>query len=115
MRRMIMKLKKFDRNDLDPFLTGLAILGTGGGGDSEWGRKIIENDIKQGREHLMIDPKDVEDDAFICSGGIMGSVKSLDGISYDDIIEHWEKDFPLVKAMRKMEELKGKKLDYIIA
>lgn len=110
-----MKLKKFDRKDLDSFLTGLAILGTGGGGDPEWGKKIIENDINQGREHFMIDPEDVEDDAFICSGGIMGSVKSLDDISYDDIIEHWEEDFPLVKAMRKMEELKGKKLDYIIA
>ncbi|MDY0236707.1 MAG: DUF917 domain-containing protein [Gudongella sp.] len=110
-----MKIKSIDKENMESFLMGLAILGTGGGGESEWGRKIIQNDIARGRGYLIVDPKDVEDEAFICSGGIMGSVKELDGISYDDVIDQWENDFPLVKALKKMEELKGRKLDYVIA
>ena len=109
-----MKGKKFRKDDLDAFLIGLSILGTGGGGDPDWGKKIIENDMGRGREYILVDPQDVEDDAFVCSGGIMGSVKFLDGASYEDIIAQWEDDFTLVRAMKKMEEIKGKKLDYII-
>ena len=61
-----------DKNDVDAMLIGFGIYGTGGGGDPEWGRKIIENDFNKGRVYNIIDPEDVEDDAFVCSGGIMG-------------------------------------------
>lgn len=37
-------------DNLDAFLEGLAILGTGGGGSPEWGRHIMEHDFKNGRE-----------------------------------------------------------------
>ncbi len=103
-----------DQNDVDAMLIGFSIYGTGGGGDPEWGRKIIENDFSKGRFYNIIDPEDVEDDAFICSGGIMGSVKALEDMSYDEIIASWEDDFILMKAIREMEKIKGKKVDYII-
>ncbi|HHY77303.1 MAG TPA: DUF917 domain-containing protein [Clostridiales bacterium] len=103
-----------DKNDVDALLIGLGIYGTGGGGDPEWGRKIIENDFSKGRVYEIVDPEDVEDDAFVCSGGIMGSVKALEYMSYDEIVESWEKEFILMKAFKEMEKIKGRKIDYII-
>lgn len=104
----------FKKNDIDDFLDGLTILGTGGGGEAEWGRVILNNEFNKGREMKLVDPEDIEDDAFVCSGGIMGSVKSLGDISYEEISRSWETFFPLVEAIRTLEKLKGKKVDYLI-
>jgi len=104
----------FKKDDLDALLIGLGILGTGGGGDPGWGRKIIENDFARGRKHYFIEPENIADDAFICSGGIMGSVKTFEGMSYDEIVEMWENDFVLTKVIEEMEKITGKKLNYII-
>lgn len=103
-----------DKNDINALLIGFGIYGTGGGGDPEWGRKILENDFNRGRVYNIVDPEDVEDDALVCSGGIMGSVKALESMSYEEIVESWEDDFVLMKAVREMEKLKGRKIDYII-
>jgi DUF917 family protein len=105
---------KFEKKDIDALLIGLSIFGTGGGGDPEWGRQILENDFALGRVCEIVDPEDVAEDAFICSGGIMGSVKALEKFSYSEIVQSWEKDFVLEKAFGIMETLKGKKLDAII-
>jgi DUF917 family protein len=104
----------FKQNDIEDFLVGLTIFGTGGGGEAEWGRVILNNEFKKGREMVIVDPEDVEDDAFVCSGGIMGSVKSLENISYEKISEDWEEFFPLVEAVKTIERLKGKKVDYLV-
>lgn len=104
----------FKRADIKPFLDGLTIYGTGGGGDPEWGKIILENDFDHGRSFEIVDPEDIADDAFVCSGGIMGSVKSLDDLSYEDTTYGWEDDFPLVNAIRAMEKIIGKKVDYLI-
>lgn len=109
-----MGIKEFRKEDLDALLIGLGILGTGGGGDPEWGRELIENDLARGRKHYYVDLEDIADDAFICSGGIMGSVKTFEGMSYDEIVEMWEDDFVLTKVFKEMEEITGKKLDYVI-
>lgn len=103
-----------DKNDVDALLIGFGIYGTGGGGDPEWGREILENDFNKGRVFNIIDPEDVEDDAFVCSGGIMGSVKALESMSYEEVVASWEDNFLLMKAVREMEKLKGRKIDYII-
>jgi DUF917 family protein len=105
---------KFEPKDIDALLIGLGIFGTGGGGDPEWGREILENDFARGRVCELINPEDVADDAFVCSGGIMGSVKALENFSYSEIVRSWEKDFVLEKAFGVMETLKGRKLDAII-
>lgn len=109
-----MSIYAFDFKDTDALLIGLSQFGTGGGGDPEWGRKILDKDKSKGRICQLIDPEDVEDDAFVCSGGIMGSVKALEKLSYQDIVDGWEDDFVLIKAFREMERVMGRKLDYII-
>lgn len=109
-----MAIRELKKDDVDALLLGLGILGTGGGGDPRWGKIVIENDFSKGRKYYIADPEDVDDDAFICSGGIMGSVKALEGVSYDDIVAGWEDDFVLIKAFKEMEDIVGKKLDYVI-
>ena len=102
------------KEDFEAFLLGATLYGTGGGGEAAWGRAIMENDCAKGRQYELVDPEDVPDDAFVCSGGIMGSVKSLDNLSFTDIVQEWETDFPLVNAIRAMESFCGRKVDYII-
>lgn len=109
-----MARRVISREDVDALLIGLAIYGTGGGGDPEWGRRILENDFAKGRVCEIVDPEDISDDAFVCSGGIMGSVKALEKMSFSEIVDAWEDDFVLIKAFKEMEKLKGRKLDYII-
>lgn len=109
-----MALKKINREDLEPLLEGVAILGTGGGGSPDWGRGIMLNDFKRGREYTIIDPDEIEDDAVVVSGGIMGSVKTLDNVNFDELLERWEDNFELEVAFREMERELSKKIDYIV-
>lgn len=109
-----MAKKVIQPEEFDDFLHGLVIYGTGGGGDFNWGKLILENDLKKGRECVIVDPEDVSDDALVCSGGIMGSVKSFENFSYEDITAQWEDSFPLVKAVETMEKIMGRKVDYIV-
>lgn len=109
-----MSLYELKREDITPLLEGLTVYGTGGGGEPEWGRVILENEFAQGRTCQIIDPEDIPDDALVCSGGIMGSVKALEGIAYETICAQWEEDFPLIHAVREMERLQGRKVDYMV-
>ncbi len=109
-----MALKKINREDLEPLLEGVAIFGTGGGGSPDWGRGIMLNDFKRGRGYTIINPEEVEDDAVVVSGGIMGSVKTLDNMDFDELLEYWEDNFELEVAFREMEKELGKKIDCIV-
>lgn len=100
--------------DMEALLEGLAIFGTGGGGSTAFGKAIMENDFRRGRKYVLVDPEDVSDDAFIVSGGIMGSVKAVDTASVEDIICRWEDSFELLTALRTMESLWGRDVDYVV-
>ena len=100
--------------DIEPLLEGLAILGTGGGGSPKLGRAILENEFRMKREITIVDPNDISDDAFVASGGIMGSVSFLDRIDTGSLINQWEEKFELMEAMKTMSSYKGKEIDYVV-
>ena len=102
------------KEDIAPLIHGLTVYGTGGGGEPAWGTVILENELAQGRVCRVVDPEDVPDDALVCSGGIMGSVKSLEDVGYDAVTAQWEESFPLVEAVREMERLQGRKVEYMV-
>jgi len=102
------------REDIEPLIEGLAILGTGGGGSPEWGRAILERDLSEGRELVLVDPEDVPDEALVVSGGIMGSVKTLEAMSIEDLLGRWEERFELLEATRAMERYMGRSVDYVV-
>jgi len=109
-----MAKKIFTREEIEAFLVGLIIYGTGGGGALLRGRYLMNNDLERGRTLQMVDLEDVEDDAFICSGGNMGSVKAAEGVNYKQQVQDWEENFPMLKAIEMMQEIKGRKVDYLI-
>lgn len=109
-----MARKVFVREEIEALLLGLIIYGTGGGGAELRGRYLMNNDLDKGRKLEMIDLEDIEDDTFICSGGNMGSVKASVGVDFKKQVMDWEEKFPLLKSLKMMEELKGKKLDYLV-
>lgn len=102
------------REDVDALLEGVAILGTGGGGNPEWGRMILENDLARGRSWRIVPLEAVPDDWTIVCGGIMGSVKALEAIGFDRVLENWESSFPLLDVTQYMESLLGRKIDAMI-
>lgn len=105
---------KITTNDVEPLLEGLAILGTGGGGNPQWGRAILEADLARGRELVLIDPDEVADEALVVCGGIMGSVKTLEQWSIRSLLERWENKFELLEATRAMERYLGRKVDFVV-
>jgi DUF917 family protein len=106
---------KITKQNINPFLEGLAILGTGGGGSPDWGRAILKNDLEKGRTVKIVKPEEVPDDATVACGGIMGSVKVLEKMSIQELVLHWEEKFELTEAFNLQAETIGKKIDYIVA
>jgi uncharacterized protein len=100
--------------DMESLLRGCAILGTGGGGSSEFGRAIMSNDLRRGRTYELVDVADIPDDALVVSGGIMGSVRTLERYSPQEIVERWEEQFELLTALRAMESHLGRTVDYVV-
>ena len=103
------------RQGIHDLLEGLAILGTGGGGSPQWGRRILENDLERGRQPILVDPGDVPDGATVASGGFMGSVKILDRMDPVELVERWERRFELTEAFKVMEATIGRGVDYVVA
>jgi DUF917 family protein len=106
--------RRIAADDIEPLLEGLAIMGTGGGGNPAWGRAILANDIARGRELWLVSPDDIPDDALVVSGGLMGSVKTLESMSIEDLISRWESRFELLGATSLMEGHLGRKVDYVV-
>jgi DUF917 family protein len=100
--------------DIEPLLEGVAILGTGGGGNPDWGRMIMQNDLKHHREWKVISLESTPDNWTIVCGGIMGSVKALEDIGFDVVLENWEQSFPLLDVTLYMQKILGKKIDAMV-
>lgn len=99
--------------DLRALLVGVGIFGTGGGGDPKgWGRSIFDGDRQAGRRYLLADPSEVEDDAFVLSGGYLGSV--AEDQKLDRVVESWETNFELERAVHLLEAEHGKSVRYLV-
>lgn len=104
----------FEPQKKEALLEGLGVYGMGGGGQVDFGRVILENDIRHGRVHQIIDVDDIEDDALVVSGGILGSVKAIGEAGYEKTVQAWETNFDLEKAVHSMERYFGRKVNYIV-
>lgn len=75
------------KQDINDFLTGAEILGTGGGGGIEWAKGMLKFIDQYDKKIKLIDPKDVPDDALVVgAAGVGGGVTK-------DIREKIEKKF----------------------
>lgn len=102
------------KEDIPALLEGLAILGNGGGGSPVWGRQILEKDIENGRTWKIISPENIPDDWTIVSGGILASVKAIDSLTPDQIVNQWESVFPTLDVIHLTERWIGKKINAFV-
>lgn len=94
-------------------LTGVGILGTGGGGDPVgFGKPMVDWDYDRGRRYELTDPEAIDDDAFIVCGGYMGSVTAFKSIG--DMLETWEDRYELHEAMKMSERITGKQVNHLV-
>ncbi len=104
----------FRPEQTEALLAGVGVLGTGGGGQVEFGRAILENDFRRGRTPEVVGVEDIADDAFVVSGGILGSVKAIAEKGFDGVVRDWEQRFDLLDATRSLERYFGRKVDYVV-
>jgi DUF917 family protein len=105
-----MKLSKENAYDM---LTGVGVLGTGGGGDPvTFGKPLVDWDYQRNRVYEITDPKDIKDDAFIVCGGYMGSVNAFTSIG--DMLKTWETRYELHEAMKISERITGKEVNHLV-
>jgi DUF917 family protein len=110
------ELLKLTYNDIEPLLEGLAIRGTGGGGNPDWGRLIMENDLTHGRTWDIISLDSVPDDWTVVCGAAIGSLKAIEGIGFEQVLGEWESSyFPLLEITRYMEKLLGQRINAVVA
>lgn len=105
---------RLTQDDIAPLLEGLAIVGTGGGGSPSWGKAILEHDFAVGRTPTIISLGEIEDQATVVSGGVMGSVKVLEAMGIDGVMEAWEERFELLEVTRVMEGILGRRIDHVV-
>ena len=104
---------KLSKDNVYDMLTGVGILGTGGGGDPvSFGKPMVDWDYNKGRVYEITPPEDIKDDAFIVCGGYMGSVKAFTSIG--DLLETWETRYELHEAMKISEKIRGQKVDHLV-
>lgn len=63
-----------NKDAIDNLVVGTTILGTGGGGSPETGRKTLENDLEAGRKLRVVGLDEIPDDALIVSPYYIGSI-----------------------------------------
>ncbi|MGB9778173.1 MAG: DUF917 domain-containing protein [Candidatus Bathyarchaeales archaeon] len=63
---------KLDEQQIEDLLVGAKILGTGGGGEIEWVRPLIQEVFDKGKEFVLVDPKEAPDDEIIVIAGRVG-------------------------------------------
>jgi len=70
-------MKTLTRQDLEDILSGAAILGTGGGGELEEGRALIEDAFAQGKEFSLVGLDEAPDDALFCTAYMLGAISPI--------------------------------------
>ncbi|MHA1722104.1 MAG: S-methyl thiohydantoin desulfurase domain-containing protein, partial [Candidatus Baldrarchaeia archaeon] len=63
---------KLDKQQIEDLLVGAKILGTGGGGEIEWVRPLIEEVFDKGKEFVLVDPNEVPDDELVVMAARLG-------------------------------------------
>src|ERR1700682_4115751 len=65
--------RELTSQDLKDLARGAAFLGTGGGGDPDVGRLMVEQALAEGGRLTLISPDEVPDDAFVIPTAMMGA------------------------------------------
>ena len=70
-------MKKLSKQDLYDILYGCTILGTGGGGELEEGLKLIDRAFEKGKEFILVDLDEVDEEAMIATPYMCGAISPI--------------------------------------
>ena len=95
-----------DKTSLMDLARGAAFLGAGGGGDPYIGRLMLQQELESGGSLDLVDVVSVPDDALVVPVATMGAPTVM--------TERIPSSDATIRAVRKLEELKGQTVDYIV-
>lgn len=58
-------MRTLDRQDIEDLLVGAKIMGTGGGGEAEWAKPLIEEVYDHGKKFRLVDPRELSDSKIV--------------------------------------------------
>ena len=97
--------------DLDDFVRGSTLFGTGGGGPQVMGRKLLLGSFQEGKDISWIDIDDLKDDDWICTAFYMGSIAPLTEKDKENMallgLKERVEPRVLVRAVRELEKELG--------
>ena len=93
-------------DNLEDLARGTAFLATGGGGDPYIGKLMLKHQLEQGKTVKIISPDEIDDDTFACNVLTMGA-PTVFGEKAPNGLTSYE-------AMKKVEEILGKKFNAIM-
>jgi DUF917 family protein len=105
--------------EVEDFVRGLTLLGTGGGGRPDSGRDFLMGHVKAGKAVGWADLGVIPDDAWVCSAFYMGSVAPR-GTTFDPR-RRWPEfgetrvEQPLVSAVEELEAYVGVEISALVA
>lgn len=104
------------KDDVRDFVRGCTFLGTGGGGDPDYGLSLLIEAMEKGRIKIS-DPESVDDNSFtVCAYG-MGSIAPRDRKIREEIRRlglSMTVKYKLVEAVKEFEEYIGTRIDVIV-
>ncbi|MBA7465375.1 hypothetical protein ES707_00537 [subsurface metagenome] len=103
--------------DVEDFVRGCALLGTGGGGDPKKGYSFLSKTLEQKGKISWIGPDKIQDDEWTVSLFYMGSIAPKDLNLANRLKEHGLQvrvENELVKAMRELESHSGISPQYVV-
>jgi len=65
-------MRTLSKEEVEDLLVGAKILGTGGGGEIEWVRPMIEEVYSKGKQFRLISPQEIPDDEIVVITGSVG-------------------------------------------
>jgi DUF917 family protein len=106
-------------SEAEDLIRGLTLLGTGGGGRPDLGRRYLLDHIQAGREIQLVDPAEVPDDAWTCSVFGMGSIAPAQTLGADERTRlgygGWVVERPMAEAVRTLEAHAGRRIAALVA
>ncbi len=66
------------RTDLEDFVRGSTLYGTGGGGPQEVGKRLLNGSFEEGKAITWVDIETLDDDDWICTTFYMGVDRTTD-------------------------------------
>jgi len=102
----VKEYKNIDKQAIKEITLGSSILAAGGGGDPEIGLLWAYNVLNEGKEIVLIDPKDIPDDIIVTIAACLGSALVL--------TEKPPNGNELLWVYEKLEKYLGKKIEAII-